>query len=142
MTVGPLPHHLNKAKILNVLDKFLLFLGGGQQMWQCTANASFINLENEGGLFSALPSSPPKGSSITLQKMPPLLQYHQHPGAVFMNGRILVTQNKFEMFTPKQFSPWSPKEGQWSFIKFNWGDGRHGLNTFCIDRGLYAVGEC
>ncbi len=110
-------------------------------MWEFTAKASFRDLENEVGLFSPT-SSPPEGSSVNLEKMPLMLQSHQHPGAVFMNGRILVTQGKLELFTPKQSSPWSPKEGQWSFIEFDWADDYYWLDTFCIDRGLYAIGMC
>ncbi len=109
--VSPKRHHLNRTKVLNILDRFLVFLGGGFQTYECTQHASFVDLDKEGDFFSS--------GSTNLERMPLLLNMHQYPASTFINGRILVSGDKFECFTPTCMSPWSPREGQWSFVEFN-----------------------
>ncbi len=131
--VKPERHHLNKTKVLNIRDKFLIFLGGGLQTHEATQHASFVDVEEKGAFFSS--------GFVILERMPLLLQFHEYPAAAFINGRILVNGDKFECFTPTCMSPWSPKQGQWSFVEFNNDPDRNYGSPMCLNGTFYFTGN-
>ncbi len=131
--VKPELHHLNQTEILNIRDKFLIFLGGGLQTYAVTKHASFVDVEEKGAFFSS--------GLVILERMPMLLQFYQSPSATFINGRILVNGDKFQCFTPTCMSPWSPKQGQWSFVEFNDDPDRSYGYPMCRNGILHFTGK-
>ncbi len=119
------------------MDKFLLFLGGGFQTWGCTPQASFIDVAKE----EFFTSKELKRFTVNLEGMPKMLSDHQSPSAIFVDGRIVVNASpEFEVFTPACMSPWSPKEGQWTRVKFNCEPLRDGLHLCVVSGAIYGIG--
>ncbi len=66
---------------------------------------------------------------------------HQSLGAVFIDGRILVCDTVFEVFTPSCKVPWSPKEGQWTRVNFDWKPFRDGTVLINLSGTIYSLIE-
>ncbi len=63
------------------------------------------------------------------------------PSALLVDGRVLVGRSVFDVFTPSCFSPWSPKEGQWTLVDFDWRTFRDGAALVNLSGTIYALGE-
>ncbi len=142
--VSPKKNHLNLCTVLNVLDKYLLLLGGDFATWGCTPQASFLDIDKE-EFFN---STEIKRYNVNLERMPLMCHENRSPGATFIDGRILAYHLMFEIFTPSCMSPWSPKEGQWTRVAFAHQFTMAFLRSNCEGAGLvnlsetiYALGE-
>ncbi len=135
--VSPKKQHLNRCTLLCVLDKYLLFLGGGFVTGSCTPQASFLELDKE-ELFN---STEIKHYKVNLASMPLMFFDHQSPSVPLVDGRILVGRSVFEVFTPSCMSPLSPKEGQWTRVDFDWRPFRDGAALVNLSGTIYDLGE-
>ncbi len=84
--VSPRKHHLNRCTVLCVLDKYLLFLGGGCATGSCTPQASFLHLDKE----EFFDSTEIKRFNVNLESMPLMCISRESPSAIFVDGRVLV----------------------------------------------------
>ncbi len=135
--VSPKKHHLNRCTVLCVLDKYLLFLGGGFATGSCTPQASFLHLDKE----EFFESTEIKRFNVNLESMPLMCISRESPSAIFVDGRVLVGRSVFEVFTPSCMAPWSPKEGQWTRVEFYLRPFRNGTALVNLSGTIYALGE-
>ncbi len=135
--VSPKKHHLNRCTVLCVLDKYLLFLGGGFATGSCTPQASFFHIDKE----EFFDSTEIKRFNVNLESMPLMFFNHQSPSALLVDGRVLVGRSAFEVFTPSCLSPWLPKEGQWNRVDFDLRPFRDSTALVNLSGTIYGLGE-
>ncbi len=82
-----------------------------------------------------------KRFNVNLESMPLMFFNHQSPSALLVVGRVLVGRSVFEVFTSSCMSPWSPKEGQWTRVDFDWRPFRDGAALVKLSGTIYALGE-
>lgn len=128
--VDPSSSSTYKCTILNVDERFLLFLAGGFS--NC---AIFLDI-HENAFFTS-----DSTDAIKLDLMPFMLSSTQKPDANFIDRRVLVSDYRTaQLFVPTCLEPWSPKHGQWSYVNFISNSSfRQNPQIFTCARQIYAM---